>query len=216
MIKLGDEISTIGAWSTIFHVVGEPDKCAKVLAPHREYKGDYPDPSLIVKEKYKIDDLLVHEYENYKRILAATPDDLKHCLVKIYSITRTECERDAMLMEMVSNQEGKVASNLTSKNVKVSEKFFFKLERLRKEVFIKHSIDYFGFACRNILVKDEDTPVIIDFQKNFKFFQKQFWLRIPFFIRLKMNRYYQRVYQELGVPDYTKFTDQDWKIDAEK
>jgi len=47
MITLDSEISTIGDWSTVYSIKNDSTRCAKVLAQHRRYKGEFPDPAMI-------------------------------------------------------------------------------------------------------------------------------------------------------------------------
>lgn len=206
MIHLGPVISTIGAWSTIYRIENDPGRCAKVLAPHREYCGEFPDSGLVAREKYGIEDLLEHEYENYQQLMRCSPEELRKFFVRIDGFEQTACGNKALVMELVQNEQGAIAPNLVNNKLTLKKEFFLNLERLRREVFMLHSIDYYGIACRNILVRDTETPVLIDFQKNNRFFRNQFWLKLPFFIRRKVTRYFTRVYAELGQPDYTQET----------
>jgi RIO kinase 1 len=204
MIELGPIISSKGGWCNICEVAGKPDLCAKVLAKHRLYKGAFPDPEMIALKKYGIWDMLQYELDNYHHIIACIPEAYHKFFVRMQGIEQTADGLRVLVMECVRTARGEVAKNLDQNTEMLSPIFFENLERLRKEVFLKYSIDHFGLACRNILVRDAATPVLIDFQNTIKRYRYQFWLRLPFFIKQKMNRRFQRVYQDLNVPDFTR------------
>jgi RIO kinase 1 len=204
MITLDKEITKIGGWSTIFTIKGECCRCAKVLAPHRRYKGAFPDPAMIARKKYGIEDMLQYELDNYHFLMAHVPEELKSHFVTIEDIQTSACGRKALVMELVTDDTGGVAKNLDANTRPLSQAFFQTLERIRRDVLLRHDIDHFGIACRNILVRNQDSPVLIDFQNSAKRHRGQFWLKLPFFIRRKITRKFQRVYRDLGVPDFTK------------
>ena len=209
MITLDQEISTIGGWSTIYRIKGDDTLCAKVLAPHRKYKNQKPDPSIIALKKYGIADMLEYELANYNNIVSKVPADLLKYFVKFYGIEQTQCGQKALVMELVKNDLGEVAHNLSSNLRPLTTQFFKTLERIRREIFINHAIDHFGIACRNILARTTSDPVIIDFQNTKVRLKGQFWLNIPFFVRQKVTRKFQRVYSDLGVNDFTKIKNLD-------
>ncbi|PIE66214.1 MAG: hypothetical protein CSA26_01355 [Desulfobacterales bacterium] len=198
MLELGKEITTIGGWSTLYRVKDRPDLCAKVLARHRVYKGGLPDPDMIARKKYGITDMLQYEWDNYRAILERIPEHYHGFFVQIYGIESLANGAKALIMECVRDNQGNIAKNLDENRVPLEPAFFHNLEMLRKEVFLKYSIDHFGVACRNILVRDPATPVLIDFQNTKQRYKYQFWLHIPWFVRQKMNRRFQRVYKDLN------------------
>jgi len=171
--------------------------CAKVLIPKRRFKGTRPDPDLIVQKKYGIDDFLEYEWNNYQKIMAACPDDLKAYFVRMHGIQTTTDGRKALVMDTVFNDQRKIASSLVSNTETLSLKFREILERIRIEVFIEHNIDHFGIVRRNILVRNPEHPVIIDFQTGRERFRGQFWLRHPWFVKQKINRCFRKMYQEM-------------------
>ncbi len=207
MITLDAEISTIGGWSTVYSIKGDPTRCAKVLAHHRRYKGAFPDPAMIAQKKYGIADMLRYELDNHRRLMAYVPADMARHFVTFYGIEKTSCDRDALVMELVTDDIGGVAKNLDANTRPLSPTFFRTLERIRRDVLLRHAIDHFGIACRNILVRDQDCPVLIDFQNSAKRHRGQIWLRLPFFIRRKVTRKFQRVYRDMNMPDFTKLPD---------
>lgn len=196
MIELGP-LLVQGGWCQILAVQGQPDMCAKVLIPKRRFKGTRPDPDLIVKKKYGINDFLEYEWNNYQKIMAACPEDLKTYFVRMHGIQITADGRRALVMNTVFNDQGAIASNLVSNTEPLGPKFREILERIRKEVFIAHNIDHFGIVRRNILVRNADHPVIIDFQTGRERFRGQFWLRHPWFVKQKINRCFHKMYQEI-------------------
>lgn len=204
MITLNAEISTIGGWSTVYSIKDDPTRCAKVLAHHRRYKGEFPDPAMIARKKYGIEDMLRYELDNHRRLMAHVPEDLARNFVTFYGIEKTSCGRDALVMELITDDTGGVAKNLDANTRPLSLTFFQTLERIRRDVLLHHAIDHFGIACRNILVRNQDCPVLIDFQNSATRHRGQFWLRIPFFIRRKVTRKFQRVYRDMRMPDFTK------------
>lgn len=204
MITLDAEISTIGGWSTVYSIKDDPTRCAKVLAHHRRYKGEFPDPAMIARKKYGIEDMLRYELDNHRRLKAHVPEDLARNFVTFYGIEKTSCGRDALVMELVTDDTGVVAKNLDANTRPLSLTFFQTLERIRRDVLLRHAIDHFGIACRNILVRNQDCPVLIDFQNSATRHRGQFWLKIPFFIRRKVTRKFQRVYRDMHMPDFTK------------
>jgi RIO kinase 1 len=105
--------------------------------------------------------------------------------------------RKALVMDTVFNDHGAIASNLVNNTEPLGLKFRQILERIRNEVFIAHNIDHFGIARRNILVRNMDHPVIIDFQTGRERFRGQFWLRHPWFVKQKINRCFRKMYQEI-------------------
>jgi RIO kinase 1 len=207
MITLDSEISTIGGWSTVYAIKGDPTRCAKVLAQHRRYKGEFPDPAMIARKKYGIADMLRYELDNHSRLMAHVPADMARHFVTFYGIDKTNCGREALVMELVTDDTGAVAKNLDANTRPLSHNFFQTLERIRRDVLLRHAIDHFGIACRNILVRDQDCPVLIDFQNSAARHRGQFWLKLPFFIRRKITRKFQRVYRDQSVPDFTKYPD---------
>jgi len=110
------------------------------------------------------------------------------------------------VMDLVFDDHGKIAPSLDNNQRELQPEFFLTLEQIRREVLIRNAIDYFGVCARNILVVNPKTPVLIDFQKDRRFFRSQYWLALNYFVRLKVNRYFQRVYQEAGIPDLTTAT----------
>jgi len=204
MITLDSEISTIGGWSTVYAIKGDSTRCAKVLAHHRRYKGEFPDPAMIAQKKYGIADMLRYELDNHRRLMAFVPADMAKHFVTFYGIEKTSCGRNALVMELITDDTGAVAKNLDANTRLLSLNFFQALECIRKEVLLRNAIDHFGIACRNILVRNQDCPVLIDFQNSAKRHRGQFWLKFPLFIRSKITRKFQRIYMDLGVPDFTK------------
>lgn len=196
MIELGP-LLVQGGWCQILAVQGRPDICAKVLVPKRRFKGTRPEPDLIVKKKYGIDDFLEYEWSNYQKIMAACPEDLKTYFVRMHGIQMSMDGRKALVMDTVLNDHGAIASNLVNNTEPLGLKFRKILERIRNEVFIAHNIDHFGIARRNILVRNTDHPVIIDFQTGRERFRGQFWLRHPWFVKQKINRCFRKMYQEI-------------------
>lgn len=204
MITLDSEISTIGGWSTVYAIKGDPTRCAKVLAHHRKYKGEFPNPAIIAQKKYGIPDMLRYELDNYRHLMAYVPMEMTRHFVTFYGIEKTSCGRDALVMELVTDELGAVAKNLDANTRPLSLIFFQTLEHIRRDVLLRHAIDHFGIACRNILVRNRDCPVLIDFQNSSIRHRCQFWLKLPFFIRRKVTRKFQRVYRDMNMPDFTK------------
>jgi RIO kinase 1 len=196
LIELGP-LLVQGGWCQILAIQGQPDMCAKVLIPKRRFKGARPDPDLIVKTKYGIDDFLEYEWNNYQKIMAACPDDLKPYFVRMHGIQMTTDGRKALVMDTVFDDHGAVASNLVSNAEPLRPQFRQILERIRNEVFIAHNIDHFGIVRRNILVRNPEHPVIIDFQTGRERFRGQFWLRYQWFVKQKINRCFRKMYQEM-------------------
>lgn len=198
MIKLGPQILK-GGWCHIFAIEGEPDRCAKVLEPRRRFKGGRPDPNEIVSSKYGIADFLDYEYDNYCKIISRCPEDLLPYFVTMDAPQSTTDGRKALVMGLVRNDLGDIAPNLVKNTRELSPRFWEILERIRKNVFLAHSIDHFGIVRRNILVKSPEHPVIIDFQTGRERYRGQFWLHHPWFVRRKVNRCFHKLYKEMGV-----------------
>lgn len=198
MIKLGPQIIK-GGWCQILSVEDHPELCAKVLVPRRRFKGGQPDPNVIVSQKYGITDFLDYEWANYQKIMAVCPPDLRQHFVSMRGVEIAEDGRKALVMEIVRDDLGGPAPNLVKNTSPLTPEFWSTLERIRKEVFLAHSIDHFGIARRNILVQSPSHPVIIDFQTGRERFRGQFWLRYPWFVRQKINRYFQKLYKEMNV-----------------
>lgn len=203
MIQLGELISSVGGWSNIYVVKDAPDLCVKVLAPHRKYQGEKPDPNMVAKKKYGIENMLEFEYANYQKIINCVPDSLKKHFVRIDGMHMTSEGVRGLVMERIMTPEGLTAPSLNHYKKPLPDAFFCKLEHLRREVFHKHSLDHFGVARRNVLVRDEETPVLIDFQKNRRIYRSQLNLYIPYFTRQKVKRNFQRLYQKANVQDWT-------------
>ncbi len=198
MIRVG-ELLVRGGWCEIREIVGAPSRCAKLLIPRRRFKGQRPDPDEIVQAKYNIPDFLAYEWSNYQKILRACPEDLRQYIVEIHGLETTDDGRKALVMDIVLDDRNLVAPNLAKNTRPLSPQFWDALERLRKDVFLAGSIDHFGIVRRNILVKSPDHPVMIDFQTGRERYRGQFWLRHPWFVRQKVNRYFQKLYKEMGV-----------------
>jgi RIO kinase 1 len=198
MIELG-EVLVKGGWCQILAVKGQPGLCAKVLIPKRRFKGDKPDPDIIVSAKYGIGDFLEYEWGNYRKIMAACPEDLRCHFVVMHGIEPTTDGRKALVMETVVDDRGEIAPNLVRNTRPLEPEFWTTLERIRRETFVAHSIDHFGIVRRNILVRSPKVPVIIDFQTGRERFRGQFWLRFPWFVRQKINRCFRKLYKEMGV-----------------
>ena len=204
MIELGELISSVGGWSNIYVVKDAPNMCVKVLAPHRKYQGEKPDPNLVAKKKYGIDNMLEFEYANYQKIIKCVPETLKKHFVRMEGMQMTSIGVRGLVMERVMTADGSTAPSLDHyKSTPLPDAFFCKLEQLRRDVFHKHSLDHFGVARRNVLVKDDHTPVLIDFQKNRRIYRSQINLYIPYFTRQKVTRNFQRLYREAQVQDWT-------------
>lgn len=203
MIELGELISSVGGWSNIYVVKDAPDMCVKVLAPHRKFQGEKPDPNIVAKKKYGIDNMLEFEYANYQKIISCVPDSLKKHFVRIDGMRMTSKGVRGLVMERIMTPEGTTAPSLNHYKETLPDTFFCKLEQLRREVFHKHSLDHFGVARRNVLVRDEETPVLIDFQKNRRIYRSQLNLYIPYFTRQKVKRNFQRLYRKAKVQDWT-------------
>ena len=202
MIELG-EMLVRGGWCLIFAIQGQPDLCAKVLVPKRRFKGEKPEPDAIVSAKYGIDDFLEYEWSNYRKIMAACPADLRIHFVTMHGIEPTTDGRRALVMETVRDDLGDIAPSLVRNTRPLAPEFLATLERIRREVFLAHSIDHFGIVRRNILVRSPQHPVFIDFQTGRERFRSQFWLRFPWFVRQKTNRCFRKLYKEMGLqPDF--------------
>lgn len=202
MIELGPQLVK-GGWCQIVAVEGRPDLCAKVLIPKRRYRGEQPEPDLIVREKYGISDFLEYEWRNYRKIMAACPADLRRHFVSMHGIETASDGRRALVMEKVTDDRGEIAPSLVRNTRTLDPRFRDTLERIRREVFIAHAIDHFGIVRRNVLVRGTADPVLIDFQTGRERFRGQFWLRLPFFVRRKINRCFRKLYTEMGVsPDF--------------
>ena len=197
MIELGPPLVT-GGWCLIYSVKDQPDLCAKVLAPRRRFKDNYPDPNEIVLTKYGIPNFLEYEWNNYRKIMAFCPPDLRPYFVSMLGLETTSCGQEALVMKRVIDDQGQTAPSLVNNTRPLDPQFFVLLERIRTEVFLRHAIDHFGIVRRNILVKSPLLPVFIDFQTGRERFRGQFWLRHPWFVRQKINRYFHKLYQELG------------------
>ena len=206
MIELGDIISSVGGWSNIYTVKDTPELCVKVLAPHRSYKGNKPDPNLVSKQKYGIENMLEYELDNYRKIIRHVPPHLKKYFVRIDGMQMTSAGVAGLVMERVRRADGSTAPSIDKYNGTLPNNFFCTLERIRREVFHKHSLDHFGVALRNILIKDEQTPVLIDFQKNRKIYRSQLNLYIPYFTRQKVKRNFQDVYRRANQQDWTRIS----------
>jgi RIO kinase 1 len=197
-MKLGPQLVK-GGWCQIFSIEDHPELCAKVLVARRRFQGGQPDPNLIVSAKYGIADFLDYEWANYRKIIAACPEELRTFFVTIHGVDVAADGRKALVMEIVRDDRGEVAPNLVRNSRPLSPLFWTNLERIRKEVFLANSIDHFGIVRRNILVKSPEHPVIIDFQTGRERFRGQFWLRLPWFVRLKINRCFRKLYKEMGI-----------------
>lgn len=198
MIELG-EMLVKGGWCQILAIQDRPDLCAKVLVPKRRFKGGRPEPDQIVSEKYGIRDFLEYEWANYRKIMAACPDDLRRHFVDMQGISQASDGRKALVMEIVRDDRGEIAPSLVGNTRELSPKFWGTMERLRREVFLAHSIDHFGIVRRNILVRSPEDPVVIDFQTGRERFRGQLWLRCPWFVRRKINRCFSKLYTEMGL-----------------
>lgn len=198
MIKLG-QLLVKGGWCQILAVEGQPDLCAKVLVPKRRYQGSQPDPNVIAAKKYGIHDFLDYEWNNYQKIMAACPNELRKYFVNILGIEVTDDHRRALVMETVRTSRGEIAPNLVRNTDTLHPEFWANLERIRKDVFLANSIDHFGIVPRNILVKNLNFPVFIDFQTGKERYRGQFWLHHPWFIRKKINRCFSKLYKEMGI-----------------
>jgi hypothetical protein len=197
MIKL-DAPLILGGWCQIFSIQDKPNLCAKVLIPKRRFKGTKADPNDIVSSKYGIGDFLDYEWANYLKIMSACPVDLRKYFATIHGIDKTSDGRNALIMEIVFDERHEIAPNLVKNLRPLSPTFTAVLERIRKEVFLAHSIDHFGIARRNILVKSPNHPVFIDFQTGRERFRGQIWLHLPYFVRAKVNRCFYKLYDEMG------------------
>lgn len=196
MIEIGPLI-TNGGWCKIFAIDGNPDLCAKILIPRRYFKGAQPDPNTIVSTKYGITDFLDYEWNNYRKIMAACPENLRRHFVTIHGVEETTDGRRALIMEKIVDDRNEIAPSLVHNARPLSPGFFAVLERLRQEVFLANSIDHFGIVRRNILVRGVDDPVLIDFQTGRERYKWQFWLRHPWFVRKKINRCFHKLYTEI-------------------
>jgi hypothetical protein len=202
MIELGDVIVR-GGWCQILSVVGRPELCAKVLIPKRRFKGEKPEPDLIVSAKYGIGDFLEYEWSNYRKIMAACPLDLHRHFVVMHGLETANDGRKVLVMDTIRDDRGEIAPNLIRNTRSLDPGFMQTLDRIRREVFLAQSIDHFGIVRRNILVRSPDDPVFIDFQTGRERFRGQFWLRHPWFVRQKINRCFRKLYEEMGVrPDF--------------
>ncbi|GAB1410317.1 hypothetical protein MASR1M90_14710 [Desulfovibrionales bacterium] len=197
MIELGP-LLVKGGWCQILAVQDQPDLCAKVLIPKRRFQGERPDPNQIVSAKYGIADFLEYEWANYQKIMAACPEDLQGHFVPMHGLQATSDGRKALVMDLVRDDLGQIAPSLVTNTRPLDPAFWANLERLRHEVFLARAIDHFGIVRRNVLVKAPDYPVLIDFQTGRERFRGQFWLRYPFFVRAKLNRYFRKLYTEMG------------------
>lgn len=188
-----------GGWCQILAVLGHPELCAKVLVPKRRFQGGRPDPNHIVSTKYGITDFLDYEWANYQKIMNVCPADLRAHFVAMHGVTTAIDGRKALIMDVVCDDRGEIAPSLAKNTRVLSPEFWRTLDRIRREVFLNHAIDHFGIVRRNILVKNPDHPVFIDFQTGRERFRGQFWLRWPFFVRAKINRCFRKLEKELGV-----------------
>jgi len=143
MIELGELCST-GGWSNIYVIKDAPDRCVKVLAPHRKYKGEKPDPNLVAKKKYGIDNMLEFEYANYQKIIKCVPDALKKNFVRMEGMEMTSIGVRGLVMERIMTAEGATAPSLENYEGRpLPDAFFYKLNQLHRDIFHKHSLDHF-------------------------------------------------------------------------
>ncbi len=196
MIELNAPIIK-GGWCHIHAVNDRPDLCAKVLSPLRRHNNAYPNPNELVRNKYGIANFLEYEWDNYRKIMAHCPADLQPYFVRMLGLETTPTGQQVLLMERVMDDLGQTAPSLATNTRPLTPEFFAILERIRKDVLVRHAIDHFGIARRNILVKTPSHPVIIDFQTGRERFRGQFWLRHPWFVRRKINRCFDKLYKEL-------------------
>lgn len=188
-----------GGWCQIHALKGEPGLCAKVLCPLRKFRDAYPDPNELVRDKYGIANFLEYEWRNYRKIMEHCPPDLQPYFVRMLGLETTPTGEQALVMERIVDDRGQTAPNLVTNTRPLEPEFFAILERIRKDVFVRHAIDHFGIVRRNILVKTPSHPVIIDFQTGRERFRGQFWLRHPWFVRRKIDRCFRKLYKELDI-----------------
>jgi len=71
-----------------------------------------------------------YELDNHCRLMTHVPADIARHFVTFYGIDKTNCDREALVMELVTDDTGTVAKNLDANARPLSSTFFQTLERI--------------------------------------------------------------------------------------
>jgi hypothetical protein len=154
--------------------------------------------SLYTLLRYAIRDLNEYEYKQYQSIISKTPARLHKCFAKVYEPIK-DGKISYSINQLVMDDDERVSKSLAEYGGIDDEQFWNRLDDLEK-LFLDKKIYYLGIGPHNVCVNRQADghllPVLVDYKRiGVRTFWHQLLLYIPYFIRLKMRRRFQRMRQ---------------------
>jgi len=163
--------------------------------------------SLYTLLRFAIWDLNDYEYKQYRSIISKTPADLHQCFAKVYEPIKDGKTRYS-INQLVTDDDGQVSKTLFEYGG-INDKQFWNMVDDLEKLFLDKKIYYLSIGPHNVCVNQQADgrliPVLVDYKRiGVRTFWHQLLLYIPYFIRLKMRRRFQRMRQHVRagrVPD---------------
>ena len=191
-VKIGE-----GAYRDVYR---HTDFAVKRSKPHVVKKALFvkiPVPmSVYSLLRFGIRDLSQYEYDQYQSIISMTPARLHKFFAKVHKPIKNG-KACYSINELVMDHDGQVSNTLFEYGKIEDEQFWKTLDDL-ENVFLDKKIYYLSIGPHNICVNKQAggqlVPVLIDYKRiGVRTFRHQLLLYIPYFIRLKMRRRFQRM-----------------------
>ncbi len=146
--------------------------------------------------RFGIRDLNEYEYNQYQSIISLTPVRLHRCFARVHNQIKNG-KACYSINELVMDHDGQVSKTLFEYGKIEDEQFWKTLDDL-ENVFLDKKIYYLSIGPHNICVNKQAggqlVPVLIDYKRiGVRTFWHQLLLYIPYFIRLKARRRFQRM-----------------------
>ncbi len=152
--------------------------------------------SLYTLVSFAIRDLSDYEYKQYQSIISKMPAGLHKCFAKVYKPIK-DGKICYSINQLVIDDDGQVSKTLFEYGAIDDEQFWNIVDDLEK-VFLDKKIYYLSIGPYNVCVNRQAggqlIPVLVDYKRiGIRTFWHQLLLYIPYFLRLKMRRRFQRM-----------------------
>ena len=155
--------------------------------------------SLYILLRFAIRDLSDYEYKQYRSIISKTPADLHKYFAKVHKPIK-DGKISYSINQLVIDDDGQTSKTLFEYGEIDDEQFWNMVDDLEK-LFLDKKIYYLGIGPHNVCVSRQADgsliPVLVDYKRiGIRTFWHQVLICIPYFIRLKMRRRFQRIREQ--------------------
>ena len=152
--------------------------------------------SLYTLARFAIRDLSDYEYKQYQSIISKIPADLHKCFAKVHKPIKNG-KSCYSINQLVIDDDGQVSKTLFEYGAITDEQFWNIVDDIEK-LFLAKKIYYLSIGPHNVCVNRQADgsliPVLVDYKRiGIRTFWHQLPLYIPYFIKLKMRRRFQRI-----------------------